>query len=209
MSELQKLKDKLKKKDKEIAELKELLAEAETEIKELNDFHGFQKPRASILESRFLNKMIKTTAFVLVAALIVIVGIFPWIFSDDIIGDKKLPENKSAEISPDLNQDEESAMPNEINNENQNNKDKEAERADTDNVNQQEQTPKQMLVVASDLGWLNVRTEPSVENGKIIKKIDSGAEYEWLEHTDNNWYKIVIDGEGHTGFVSGEYIELK
>jgi len=48
-----------------------------------------------------------------------------------------------------------------------------------------------------------------VETGKIIKKINSDEEVEWLEKTDNNWYKVKLDQQGHTGYVSGEYVEVK
>src|SRR3989344_6749109 len=80
-----KLLQKLKDKDREINELKQLLAEAEHEIKELNDFHGFQRPRPSILESAWLNKLIKRTAFLLMVAVIIFIGIYPWLFKDKII----------------------------------------------------------------------------------------------------------------------------
>ena len=69
--------------------------------------------------------------------------------------------------------------------------------------------PTNMLIIDSDLGWLNVRTEPDIKTGDIIKKINSNDEYEWLEKTDNNWYKIKIDSKGNTGYISGEYAELK
>ena len=90
-------KDQLKAKDREIQDLKELLAEAESEIKELNDFHGFGKPRAGILESEFLNKLIKRTAFALVCILIILAGLYPWLFKNTFFtDDKKLATEKSA-----------------------------------------------------------------------------------------------------------------
>jgi len=196
MSESQKLKDSLKKKDKEVRELKELLAEAEAEIKELNDFHGFQKPKASILESRFLNKLIKTSAFILVCALIVMAGIYPWVFKDDVIKDNS--KDKVADVVEDEIIETTETNP-------------EASGLETNNNEEikEDVKPANMLIVKSDLGWLNVRTEPNIENGKIIKKINSEEEYEWLEKTDDNWYKVKIDSKGNTGYVSGEYIELK
>jgi len=197
-SDTQKLHDSLKKKDKEIVELKELLAEAEAEIKELNDFHGFQKPKVSILESRFLNKMIKTSAFLLVCALVVMIGIYPWVFKDEAISDGG--KDNTVEVVENTDN-----IDNNDNNLQNNN-------ADTNSIGTEEKKdvkPVQMLIVKSDLGWLNVRTEPNIETGAIIKKINSEEEYEWLEKTDDNWYKVKIDSEGHTGFVSGEYVELK
>src|SRR3989344_1546672 len=83
-----KLLQKLKDKDREINELKQLLAEAEHEIKELNDFRGFQRPRPSILESAWLNKLIKRTAFLLIIAVIIFIGVYPWLFKDKILGGK-------------------------------------------------------------------------------------------------------------------------
>ncbi|MEK7067382.1 MAG: hypothetical protein AAB956_00085, partial [Patescibacteria group bacterium] len=80
-----KLLQKLKDKDREINELKQLLAEAEHEIKELNDFHGFQRPRPSIWESAFLNKLIKRAAFLLIIAVIIFIGVYPWLFKDKIL----------------------------------------------------------------------------------------------------------------------------
>jgi len=199
LSDTQKLREQLKKKDKEITELKELLAEAEQEIKELNDFHGFQKPKPSVFESQFLNKLIKGSVFILVCALIIIVGIYPWIFKDGTTEDSK----GSVAVEDNLNETggTSDADSQEL-----------SQEENKENTAAQEAVkpePKQMLIVKSDLGWLNVRTEPSVETGDIIKKINSEDEYEWLEKTDDNWYKIKIDSEGHTGFVSGEYIELK
>jgi len=200
-SDTTRIKEQLKKKDREITELKELLAEAESEIKELNDFHGFRKPKPSILESQFLNKLIKTAAFLLVSALIVIVGIYPWIFKDDAVDDNEtkisVQDEDSSDTSEDNDQDSDSAV------------DEEDTTDNTDSTKPTPAKPKQMLIVKSDLGWLNVRTEPNVETGDIIKKISSEDEYEWIEKVSDNWYKIKIDSEGHTGFVSGEYIELK
>ncbi|MFA5318278.1 MAG: SH3 domain-containing protein [Patescibacteria group bacterium] len=199
LSDIQKLREQLKKKDREITELKELLAEAEQEIKELNDFHGFQKPKPSVFESQFLNKLIKSAAFILVCALIIIVGIYPWVFKDGTTEDKKVDvaiEDNSNETGDATETGIEQSSQEE-------NKD------NTTSPETAKPAPKQMLIVKSDLGWLNVRTEPSIETGDIIKKINSEDEYEWIEKTDNNWYKIKIDGEGHTGYVSGEYVELK
>ena len=83
-----KLKNQAKSKDREIQELKELLAEAESEIKELNDFHGFQKPKSSILESAFLNKVIKYSFFAVLCVFIILVALYPWLNKDKFAGDQ-------------------------------------------------------------------------------------------------------------------------
>ena len=200
-----KILQKLKEKDREIVELKQLLAEAEQEIKELNDFHGLQKPRPGILESQFLNKLIKRTAYLLIAAAIIFIGIAPWLFKDKLLtdnnGDKATAEEQTAN-SP------EQAATEENKTDNTGETATTTPTAETKPAEQPTGTPAKSLIVKSDLGWLNVRTEPN-QNGDIIKKINSGEEVEWLEKTDNNWYKIKIDSEGHTGYVSGEYVEVK
>ncbi|PIR92875.1 hypothetical protein COT99_03875 [Candidatus Falkowbacteria bacterium CG10_big_fil_rev_8_21_14_0_10_43_10] len=207
-NEIQKLKEQLKTKEKEIIELKELLAEAEQEIKELNNFHGLKRPKPGILESASLNKFIKRTAFFLFCAVIILIGLYPWLFKNEVLNGNKETGNVAVEEN------------------NSANSEPQGEAKDTQGSAPENQTappaaeesaepakdifkPQNMLVVASDLGWLNVRTEPNVENGQIIKKINSGEEYEWLEKTENNWYKIKIDKEGHTGYVSEEYVETK
>ena len=204
-----KLFQKLKDKDREINELKQLLAEAEHEIKELNDFHGFQRPRPSILESAWLNKLIKRTAFLLMVAVIIFIGIYPWLFKDKILGGKDngqpaaVDKTDSPSDSPAAVVDQPSA--------NQPATTTPASPPESEQAaaGQNVSKPSQLLIVKSDLGWLNVRTEPSVETGKIIKKINSDEEVEWLEKTDNNWYKVKLDQQGHTGYVSGEYVEVK
>jgi len=199
MSNGKNIKEELREKNKEINELKELLAEAETEIKEMNDFGGIQRPGRGILENKTLNKSIKVTAFVLACLILVLIGIYPWLSGSKLM-DKEMTgetevgvENNSSEVVA----DEESKIT--------------GQETTSASAPKEEipAAPKKLFEVDSDLGWLNVRTEPSVETGLVIKKINSGEEYEWLEKTDNNWYKIVIDEVGHTGYVSGEYVVLK
>ncbi|MFH1326261.1 MAG: SH3 domain-containing protein [Candidatus Falkowbacteria bacterium] len=202
------VKDQLKAKDREIQGLKELLSEAESEIKELNDFHGFNKPRAGILESEFLNKLIKRTAFALICIVIILAGLYPWLFKDTFFtDDEKLVSEEGTELEDTLAEDESA---------DQIKKQPEEEKTVAEEVKEEVKPANEnifssgkVVEVDSDLGWLNVRTEPNVENGKIIKKINSGDEYEWLEKTENNWYKLVIDSKGNTGYVSGEYLIVK
>ncbi|PIT94204.1 hypothetical protein COU00_00240 [Candidatus Falkowbacteria bacterium CG10_big_fil_rev_8_21_14_0_10_43_11] len=205
-----KLLQKIKEKDKEIAELKQLLAEAESEIKELNDFHGFQKPRPGILESKFLNKLIKRAVFLLIMAAIIFIGVYPWLFKDKILSNNSNNQESSAESAGDV---KDAPLAAEDSADNPENNGQTATStlaaAETTSATKDIFKPQNLLIVKSDLGWLNVRTEPNAENSKIIKKINSNEEYEWLEKTDNNWYKIKLDKEGHTGYVSGEYVEIK
>lgn len=205
-----KLLQKLKDKDREINELKQLLAEAEHEIKELNDFHGFQKPRPSILESQFLNKLIKRAAFLLIIAVIIFIGVYPWFFKDKIL-DSQPATDQQFNLQSETENIVDSAATQQPKSTSQSTATTTPSSQDSKPVSGGENgaEPSKLLIVKSDLGWLNVRTEPSVENGQIIKKINSEEEIEWLEKTDNNWYKIKLDAQGHTGYVSGEYVEIK
>src|SRR3989338_10815706 len=103
-NETQKLKEQLKSKEKEVIELKNLLAEAEQEIKELNNFHGLKRPKPGVLESAFLNKLIKRAAFLLLCAVIVLIGIYPWLFKNKILNeaeeDKAAKEDSEANFAP-------------------------------------------------------------------------------------------------------------
>jgi len=204
-ADIQTLKNELKQKDREIKELKQMLAEAESELREYSSSDNLVRPRASILESRTLNRAIKGTFYFLLCAIIVLAGLYPWLFKDKIFGTQPEPNAENSE-----NVTDETTTPS-------------AEPATsmvdagtpaTTTPTTQEpardifQPEKKMVEVASDLGWLNVRTEPNVETGKIIKKLNSGEEYEWLEKKDN-WYKLIIDSEDHTGYAAGEYLTEK
>jgi|GEM_PF-2883641 len=215
MIDEKKLLQKIKEKDKEIAELKQLLAEAEQEIKELNDFRGFQKPRPGILESQLLNKLIKRTALLLIAAAIIFLGVYPWVFKDKLFSSsqKQNQEVVNQEQTNSASQDnnviaDNNAQPAVATTTVDSQSTPQVPASDSTAANRDIFKPAQTLVVKSDLGWLNVRTQPSQE-GDVIKKINSGENYEWLEKTDNNWYKIKLDDAGHTGYVSGEYVEIK
>ncbi len=58
-------------------------------------------------------------------------------------------------------------------------------------------------------GWLNLRSEPSTAEGDetVIKKIDPGDKYPFIEVNDTGWYKIEYE-EGKEGWISGKYAEL-
>jgi uncharacterized protein YgiM (DUF1202 family) len=58
-------------------------------------------------------------------------------------------------------------------------------------------------------GWLNMRSEPSTAGGDetIIKKINPGDKYPFIEANEAGWYKIEYE-EGKEGWISGKYAEL-
>ena len=205
-TDIQTLKNELKQKDREIKELKAMLAEAEAELREYSSSDNIVRPRASILESRTLNRAIKGTFYFLLCAIIVLAGLYPWLFKDKIFGtsQESVAENTENVADETTTPSTEPAAPV-----------ADTGTAATTTPAAQEsardifQPEKRMVDVASDLGWLNVRTNPSVENSDVIKKINSGESFEWLEKTDNNWYKIKLDAAGHTGYVSGEYVVEK
>lgn len=203
----QTLKRQLKAKDKEIAELKELLAAAEGEVKELNDFGGFEKPKKSILESRGLNTGIKVILFLALCALIIGIGVYPWLNQERFLGSNDAEEasqeeniiDESAPVEPVTETGIEPALPETTADP--------APAAVTEEPAAAAPKPEKMVEVVSDVGWLNVRNQPTVTESEIVKKINSGEQYEWMEKTDSNWYKIVLDEKGTTGYVSGEYVK--
>jgi hypothetical protein len=206
-TDIQTLKNALKQKDHEIKELKQMLAEAEGELREYSSSDHMERPRASILESRGLNRVIKGTFYFLLCAIIIIAGLYPWFFKDKIFGTSQEPvaENNDNVADEPVTPSAETATPS---------ADTTTNATTTPPVTPEPardifQPEKKMVEVSSDLGWLNVRTNPGVENSDVIKKINSGESFEWMEKTDNNWYKIVIDDAGHTGYVSGEYVVEK
>jgi len=160
------------------------------------------------LESQFLNKLIKRTAFFLICVVIVLIGLYPWFFKNTLLGD-------DASVAENIPTDTAEVMETDAMAEPTIDSEPVANSA-TDDIKTAETSEgkdifskQQVIEVVSDLGWLNVRTEPNVETGDVIKKINSGEEYEWVEKTEDNWYKLVIDDAGHTGYVSGEYVEEK
>jgi hypothetical protein len=60
-------------------------------------------------------------------------------------------------------------------------------------------------VLDNELGYLNVRSEPST-TGDIIAKVNPGETYEYTDE-QNSWYKITLD-DGEEGWVSADYVEV-
>ncbi len=60
-------------------------------------------------------------------------------------------------------------------------------------------------ILDNDLGYLNVRSEPSV-SGDIVTKVNPGERYEYTQE-ENSWYYITLD-DGSVGWVSGDYVEV-
>lgn len=210
-SEAQKLKKKLKEKDKEIAELKELLASAETEVKELNDFTGFEKPKKSLLESRMLNTGIKALLFVIISAAIVGIGLYPWLNKENLLN---RGADGTADAGESMDVPSEDMLVQEPGNDTSMTAPEESPQAEppaeetpppAELEPEEPAEPAQMIEVVSDLGWLNVRDAPSVETGEVIEQINSGERYEWTGKSDDNWYTIILSN-GTTGYVSGEYV---
>ena len=134
---------------------------------------------------------------------IVLIGIYPWLSGNKVA--KEGNDVDSSAFEEETNTSEEIESVAEVNTL------EEAEDVEPEVKEEVAPVPsgKKMFEVDSDLGWPNVRTEPDAKIGLVIKKINSGELYEWLEKTDNNWYKIVLDEAGHTGYVSAEYVILK
>jgi hypothetical protein len=61
-------------------------------------------------------------------------------------------------------------------------------------------------VLDTPTGFLNVRSEPSVD-GDIVTTVAPGDTYEYSD-TQDGWYKITTD-DGSVGWVSGDYVEEK
>jgi len=60
-------------------------------------------------------------------------------------------------------------------------------------------------ILDNDLGYLNVRAEPSV-SGDIVTKVNPGETYKYTK-SENGWYYITLD-DGSVGWVSGDYVEI-
>lgn len=65
-------------------------------------------------------------------------------------------------------------------------------------------TGKIVEILDTPTGFLNVRSEASVD-GDIVTKVNPGETYEYSE-VENGWYKITLD-DGSIGWVSGDYVE--
>lgn len=60
-------------------------------------------------------------------------------------------------------------------------------------------------ILPTGLGWLRVRSEPSI-NGAEVTKVDEGREFGVLEQKPE-WVKIIVD-ESTQGWVSDTYVEI-
>lgn len=65
-------------------------------------------------------------------------------------------------------------------------------------------TKKQVKILKTPTGWLNVRNDYS-SKGKVIGKVNTGDTYEFLENR-NDWYRIVMKN-GKKGWVASTYVE--
>ena len=61
--------------------------------------------------------------------------------------------------------------------------------------------------IASDIGWVNVRSEPSTAGGEdtILTKVDTGEKFPLVD-TQSGWYQIEYE-TGKNGWISGKYAE--
>jgi hypothetical protein len=63
-------------------------------------------------------------------------------------------------------------------------------------------------ITETPTGWLNLREEPSTTSeDTIIKKLNPGEMYPFIEVNDAGWYKIEYQ-EGKQGWISGKYATL-
>ncbi len=68
---------------------------------------------------------------------------------------------------------------------------------------EEEATGSLIEILDTEVGYLNVRSEPSV-NGDQVTQINPGEQYEYTEQR-NGWYNIILD-DGTEGWVSGDYV---
>ncbi|HEY4499869.1 MAG TPA: type II secretion system F family protein [Candidatus Paceibacterota bacterium] len=64
---------------------------------------------------------------------------------------------------------------------------------------------KQIKIKTTELGYLNVRSDPSTK-GEILEKVYPGQLYEYLA-VSKGWYNIIFPG-GKNGWVSERYVEI-
>lgn len=66
--------------------------------------------------------------------------------------------------------------------------------------------PPYVTILDTPTGWLNVRTSPSTSS-EVVKKVNPGDSFKFLEADDNGWEKIELD-DGETGWISSKYAKL-
>lgn len=77
------------------------------------------------------------------------------------------------------------------------------EEAKKDAAEEEETTGSLIEILDTEVGYLNVRSEPSV-NGEQVTQVNPGEQYEYTEQR-NGWYNIILD-DGTEGWVSGDYV---
>ncbi|MCK9378515.1 MAG: SH3 domain-containing protein [Candidatus Moranbacteria bacterium] len=76
----------------------------------------------------------------------------------------------------------------------------------TQNTNTDIDSAKEKLKIKdTEIGWLNVRSEPSKE-GSVVTKVYPTEEYVYIDKK-NGWYDILLE-DGKSGWIFGEYAEL-
>jgi len=69
------------------------------------------------------------------------------------------------------------------------------------------QTNPTLVVLPTDLGYVNVRDLLSTQTGKIISQVKPGEIYPY-EQSQAGWYKIIFTS-GTTGWIFGKYAQVK
>lgn len=83
---------------------------------------------------------------------------------------------------------------------------KKEETEDEDSETTEEETASTTIeILDTEVGYLNVRSEPSVD-GDIVTTVNPGEQYDYSEE-DSGWYKIETE-DGSVGWVSGDYVEI-
>lgn len=73
------------------------------------------------------------------------------------------------------------------------------------NASGEAKTGTKIEVLDNEVGYLNVRSEPSVD-GDAVTKVNPGETYVYIDE-QNGWYKITLVN-GSVGWVSGDYVSV-
>lgn len=63
-----------------------------------------------------------------------------------------------------------------------------------------------LKILPTELGYLNVREDPSLDE-QIIAKVYPGEEYEYTDE-EEGWYEIIFSEDGEAGWVYGRYVKI-
>lgn len=74
---------------------------------------------------------------------------------------------------------------------------------ETEDQSTTESTGSLVEILDTEVGYLNVRAEPSV-SGDLVTQVNPGEQYQYTEQ-ENGWYNITLD-DGSEGWVSGDYV---